>query len=201
MQQRNGEGFRLLTGPVTSPTLLRQIDDLLQKFPKAAWHAYEPIDEGNAEAGAALAFGRPLRPVPQLDKARVLVALDADPLGQGPDQLSNARGFAARRRPQDGEFSRIYSIEAAPTLTGAKADHRIALQPQLISEVAIAIAQFDGRARSRGVASRPGDAAGKASGRRPLGQPWTGHRAGGHGAAARDPRLGALDQCPIAGAG
>ena len=144
MQQRNGEGFRLLTGRVTSPTLLRQIDDLLQQFPKAAWHAYEPIDEDNAEAGAALAFGRPLRSVPQLDKARVLVTLDADALGHGPNQLGNARGFAARRRPQDGGFSRIYSIEAGPTLTGAKADHRIALRPQLISEVAIAIARSMG---------------------------------------------------------
>ena len=61
MRQRDGEGFRLLTGRVTSPTLLRQIDDLLQMFPKATWHAYEPIDDDNAEAGAALAFGRPLR--------------------------------------------------------------------------------------------------------------------------------------------
>ena len=144
MQQRSGEGFRLLTGRVTSPTLLRQIGDLLQQFPKAAWHAYEPIDEDNAEAGAALAFGRRLRSVPHLDKARVLVTLDADPLGQGPSQLSNARGFAARRHPKDGEFSRIYSIETAPTLTGAKADHRIALRPQLISETAIAIAHVMG---------------------------------------------------------
>ena len=144
MQRRDGAGFRLLTGRVTSPTLLRQIDDLMKAFPSAKWHAYEPVDDDNALAGAALAFGNPLRSVPQLDKARVLVALDADPLGHGPNQLSNARGFAARRRPQDGEFSRIYSIEAGPTLTGAKADHRIALQPGLISEVAIAIARSMG---------------------------------------------------------
>jgi Fe-S-cluster-containing dehydrogenase component len=144
MHRRDGEGFRLLTGRVTSPTLLRQIDDLLQMFPKAAWHAYEPIDEDNAQAGAALAFGKPLQVLPRLDKARVLVTLDADPLGQGPDQLRNAHGFAALRRPQSGDFSRIYSIEAAPTLTGAKADHRIALRPQLISEVAIAIARSMG---------------------------------------------------------
>ena len=44
MRQQGGEGFRLLTGRVTSPTLLRQIDDLLKLFPKASWHAYEPID-------------------------------------------------------------------------------------------------------------------------------------------------------------
>jgi molybdopterin-containing oxidoreductase family iron-sulfur binding subunit len=146
MHRRDGEGFRLLTGHVTSPTLLRQIDDLLQLFPKAAWHAYEPIDEDNAQAGAALAFGKPLKMVPKLDRARVLVTLDADPLGHGPAQLRNAHGFAALRRPQGGVFSRIYSIEAAPTLTGAKADHRLALPPQLIGEVAIAIARSLGAA-------------------------------------------------------
>ena len=146
VRQRNGDGFRLLTGRVTSPTLLRQIDDLLQMFPKAGWHACKPIDDDHAEAGAALAFGRPLRSMPHLDKARVVVALDADPLGHGPDQPANARGFAARRRPLDGGFSRIYSVEAAPTLTGAKADHRIALPPPSIGEVAIAIARSMGAA-------------------------------------------------------
>ena len=198
MQQRNGEGFRLLTGRVTSPTLLRQIDDLLQKFPKAAWHAYEPIDEDNAAAGAALAFGKRLRSVPHLDKARVLVALDADPLGQGPSQLSNARGFAARRRPQR-RFSRIYSIETAPTLTGAKADHRIALQPQLISEMAIAIAHVDGRPHSRGLAPGSGHASGKTSGGRPVGEPRRGRRTGRPVASTRNPCAGALDQRPSAG--
>jgi molybdopterin-containing oxidoreductase family iron-sulfur binding subunit len=68
VRQRNGEGFRLLTGRVTSPTLLRQIDDLLQTFPKAKWHAYEPIDDDHAEAGAALAFGRPLRAMARINR-------------------------------------------------------------------------------------------------------------------------------------
>jgi molybdopterin-containing oxidoreductase family iron-sulfur binding subunit len=146
LRQNGGEGFRLLTGNVTSPTLLRQIGDFLRLFPKAGWHAYEPIDEDKARAGAVLAYGRPLQTVPRLEKARVLVVLDADPLGQGPDQLRNARGFAARRTPQQGDFSRIYAIETALTLTGAKADHRLALRPEMIGEVAIAIAHSMGGA-------------------------------------------------------
>jgi molybdopterin-containing oxidoreductase family iron-sulfur binding subunit len=144
IRQRDGEGFRLLTGRVTSPTLLRQIDDLLQIFPKATWHAYEPVDDDSAQRGAALAFGKPLKALPRLDKARVLVTLDADPLGHGPEQLVHARGFAACRQPDRGDFSRIYTIEAVPSLTGAKADHRIALQPQLIGEIAVAIANSMG---------------------------------------------------------
>jgi molybdopterin-containing oxidoreductase family iron-sulfur binding subunit len=141
VRQRSGEGFRLLTGHVTSPTLLRQIDELLQMFPSAKWHAYNPVDTDNEQSGSILAFGRGLKTVPRLERARVLVALDADPLGHGPDQLRHARGFAAQRQAQAGTFSRIYSIEAAPTLTGTKADHRIALQPREINEVAIAIAR------------------------------------------------------------
>jgi molybdopterin-containing oxidoreductase family iron-sulfur binding subunit len=35
-----GEGFRLLTGPVSSPTLASQIRALLALYPKAKWHQY-----------------------------------------------------------------------------------------------------------------------------------------------------------------
>ena len=144
MRKQDGERFRLLTGRVTSPTLLRQIDDLLGMFPKASWHAYEPIDTDGSRAGTTLAFGRPLETVPRLEKVQVLLTLDADPLGHGPDQLRNARGFASRRTPNAREFSRIYSVESVPTLTGAKADHRFALHPALIGELAIAIARSMG---------------------------------------------------------
>jgi Fe-S-cluster-containing dehydrogenase component len=144
MLQRKGEGFRLLTGRISSPTLLRQIDDLLQMFPNATWHSYEPTENDAEQAGAALAFGTPLSIVPQLERARILVNLDADPLGHGPDQLRNAHAFASGRKPDPDQFSRIYTVEAAPTLTGAKADHRIALHPRLIAEFAIAIAHAMG---------------------------------------------------------
>ncbi|ACA20111.1 4Fe-4S ferredoxin iron-sulfur binding domain protein [Methylobacterium sp. 4-46] len=141
-RETRGEGMRLLTGRVTSPTLQRQIARLLDAYPRAAWHAHEPTEDASARAGAALAFGRPLWPVPHLDRAAVIVSLDADPLGPGPDQIRNGRGFGSRRVPAAGEgFSRLYAVEAAPTLTGAKADHRLALPPHRIGEVAVALAR------------------------------------------------------------
>src|SRR5919206_433531 len=130
LQARQGEGLRLLTGRVTSPTLARQIDGLLRAFPQAAWHVHEPADDA-ARAGAALAYGRPLDALPRFETADVVLALDADPLGPGPDQIRNARGWAARRDPQGpNPVSRLYALEAAPTLTGAKADNRLALHPR-----------------------------------------------------------------------
>jgi len=140
MMKSEGKGLRILTGRVTSPTLLRQIDDLLGRFPEASWHAYDPIDDAAARAGVLLAYGRDLHVVPHFERAHIVVALDSDPLGHGPDQLRNARGFAKGRQQREGGFSRWYSLESAPTLTGAKADHRIALQPGLIEEAALAIA-------------------------------------------------------------
>jgi Fe-S-cluster-containing dehydrogenase component len=144
IRQQNGGRLRLLTGRITSPTLLRQIDQLLDTFKEARWHAYDAIDDANALAGATAAFGTPFRVFPRLQDARVLVTLDADPIGHGPEQLRNARGFAARRRVGLDTISRLYCIEAAPTLTGAKADHRLALPPHLLVEAAIALANSAG---------------------------------------------------------
>jgi molybdopterin-containing oxidoreductase family iron-sulfur binding subunit len=137
----NGEGLRLLTGRVTSPTLLRQIGSFLSSYPNAGWHAYEPIGNENESEGAQIAFGKPLRPRPRLDDADVILALDADPLGPGPDQIRNAHDWAKARNPTNTQaFSRVYVAESALTLTGAKADHRLALHPHTIANVAIAVA-------------------------------------------------------------
>src|SRR6266581_4744891 len=38
----NGEGFRILTGIINSPTLATQIQALLALYPRAKWHQWEP---------------------------------------------------------------------------------------------------------------------------------------------------------------
>ncbi|WP_338928250.1 hypothetical protein WDZ11_11595 [Roseomonas mucosa] len=142
-EARGGAGLHLLTGHLTSPTLLRLIGDVRTRFPGLRWHAHEPVGEENLRAGAALAFGRPLSALPRLDRATTILALDADPLGPGPDQPRHARGFAAHRqarRGQSGDFSRLYVAESVPSLTGAKADHRLALPPAGLRDLAIALA-------------------------------------------------------------
>src|SRR3546814_5029927 len=53
-----GEGFRLLTGATTSPTLKRQIAELLQRWPAARWHRFEPVDDRALHAATWQAFGR-----------------------------------------------------------------------------------------------------------------------------------------------
>ena len=89
-----------------------------------------------------MAFGRPLQSLPQIGQARAILSLDADFLGPGPSQIRNARAWIEGRKPfsHDSPSSRLYVIEATPTMTGAKADHRLMLHPRLIHNAAIAIA-------------------------------------------------------------
>jgi molybdopterin-containing oxidoreductase family iron-sulfur binding subunit len=146
MQQeksRNGSGLRILTGRITSPTLRRQLDDLLHTFPEAKWYRYEPVNDDAALAGAVSALGQPVLTIPRLAEARVMLALDADPLGPGPQQIRMGREFIgarhARSSPQN--FLRLYVVEPAWSLTGANADHRLALSPQLVRNVALTVAK------------------------------------------------------------
>jgi Fe-S-cluster-containing dehydrogenase component len=138
---RGGSGLRLLTNRVTSPTLLAQIEALLRSFPKAKWYRYEPVDDDAARTGSTIAFGRPLSAIPRLADAGIAVALDADPIGPGPEQIRFGHDFGnARKSTSASQFLRLYAVESAWSLTGANADHRIRLSPPLVRGFALTLA-------------------------------------------------------------
>ncbi|HYZ34382.1 MAG TPA: 4Fe-4S dicluster domain-containing protein [Crenalkalicoccus sp.] len=142
LRPAQGEGLAIVTGHLTSPTELRLLAAVRRRFPRMAWHVHEPLQDANAEAGARAAFGQALRALPRLEQARVVLALDADPLGPGPQQVMLGHGFAERRmaRAEGGAFLRLYAAGSALTLTGAKADHRLALPPAQVVALAAHVA-------------------------------------------------------------
>ncbi len=89
---------------------------------------------------ARLAFGEDLEPVYHLEKADVIVSLEADFLAWGPARLKDARAFAARRDPGEGgaaaSMNRLYVVECTPSLTGAAADHRLAIPARDVAPLA-----------------------------------------------------------------
>ncbi|HVZ54973.1 MAG TPA: 4Fe-4S ferredoxin, partial [Pseudolabrys sp.] len=137
---RQGAGLALLTERVTSPTLRRQIGDLLKQYPQARWYVHEPVSDDFAVRGSTMAFGRPLSALPRIADAALIVAIDADFLGAGPRQIADARAFAQRRQRAVAPFLRLYAVEPDWSLTGANADHRLALHPGLLRNLALAIA-------------------------------------------------------------
>ena len=83
-----GAGLRILTGPVTSPTLLDQLKTLLAKYPQAKWIQYSPVERRNTLAGTKLAFGRLTIPYTTSHKADVVLSLDCDFLFTEPGHLA-----------------------------------------------------------------------------------------------------------------
>jgi len=139
-RRRDGAGLRLLTETVTSPTMAAQMRALLREFPAARWHQYEPAASEGARAGASLAFGRHVDSQYRLERADVVLALDADLLGSGTASLRHTREFTRRRRPDAGTMSRLYVAERSPSITGSMADHRLPLRAHEIELLAWGIA-------------------------------------------------------------
>ncbi|HWN71016.1 MAG TPA: TAT-variant-translocated molybdopterin oxidoreductase, partial [Haliangium sp.] len=131
----DGAGLRVLSESHSSPTLARLRAELLARFQAARWYEYEPVSLTNdnerlglQKAGMVPAGAAGLRAVPQLDRARRIVALEADLFDLHPARLQMSAGFAKGRQPQTPEaMNRLYAVESSFTIAGASADHRLPL--------------------------------------------------------------------------
>jgi len=132
----DGNGLRLLTRNVTSPTVTAQLKQILRRFPRAKWHVHDPV------ADAAPALAEPVDAVYDLTGASVIVSLDSDFLFAEPGSLRFARQFsdARRVRRDKAQMNRLYVAESTMTMTGSAADHRIPMDPFGIVELVWALA-------------------------------------------------------------
>ena len=105
-----GAGLRILTEPITSPSLSEVVATILQDYPQARWHQYDPVAADGGRLGLRQATGSASDAVYHLDKADVVVSLDADFLGFGASMVRYTRDFADRRRVTDDakKMNRLY---------------------------------------------------------------------------------------------
>lgn len=137
LQGRGGQGLHILSEASSSLSLEAQRKRLQGAYPLAVWHEYEPLSWDNERQGTMIAFGKPLRPQYALDRADVVVCLDADPLCDHPAAVKHARDFAdGRRRADVGSMNRLYAVESIFSITGTMADHRFPVQSRQVETVA-----------------------------------------------------------------
>jgi len=143
---KQGGGIRFLTQPITSPTVGSQMKELLQAWPQAKWHQYEPANRDNVRAGAVMALGQPVNTTYRFDLADRILSLDCDFLSCLPGSLRYARDFAAKRRvtEESKEMSRLYVVETTPSNTGAKADHQWCVKPSELEGITRALSAGSG---------------------------------------------------------
>ncbi|MFN2500938.1 MAG: TAT-variant-translocated molybdopterin oxidoreductase [Pyrinomonadaceae bacterium] len=139
-----GAGIRFLTETVTSPTLIDQFRRVSGELPNSRWIQYEPVNTDTATSGAMMAFGTPVNTVYEFDRAERILSLDADifsgfNVGYMKDYVAGKA--YSHDRP---DINRLYAIETTISLTGAKADHRLAVKPSEMAEVAKAVAMAVG---------------------------------------------------------
>lgn len=143
LEAANGRGLAIVSGGWCSPTVNRLAALVRERFPEARWVVHEPVGDSSLFEGLRLATGSVYRPALHLDRARRVLALDADVLLTESESVANARGFASGRRVSDvsGEMSRLYVAESTLSLTGANADHRVRLESHRIGSFALAVAR------------------------------------------------------------
>jgi MoCo/4Fe-4S cofactor protein with predicted Tat translocation signal len=140
---RDGQGIYFLSETVTSPTLAGQWKQLQAKYPAAKLVQWEPVNRDAAMAASKAAFGSYTDAQYKLENADVILSLDADFLGgiAQPGFLPLAAAYAERHRYEEGStMNRMYVVETMPTVTGFKAEHRLALKPSDLAAFATALA-------------------------------------------------------------
>jgi molybdopterin-containing oxidoreductase family iron-sulfur binding subunit len=137
-----GAGLAVLSESFSSPTLARLASELRARYPRLQWATYDAVSDESRLAGLRQATGRDLELMLRLDRAAVILALDADPLLTDPEMIRHARGFADGRRAgaSSGAMNRLYVVEGVYSLTGAMADHRLRLESRQIAPFLAALA-------------------------------------------------------------
>jgi len=138
----DGTGVAVLAGASSSPTRQMVRNRFLQTHPQAGWYEYEPISRDNEREGTRLVFGTALRVQPKLGAVGVVACFDADPLFDHPSSLRLAREFAAARHPETGAGARLYVTEPSYSLTGVRADHRVAVPSSRVPVVLARVAHL-----------------------------------------------------------
>ncbi len=142
-EAKQGAGLALLTPTIVSPTLARQMREVRAMYPRARIVQWDAIHRDEARAGAIAAFGKDAVPACDFDKAKVVLALDSDFMGGGPECVRPTRDFTKHRKVRKGQtaMNRLYVVENAPTVTGMMADHRLPLRSRDVENFTRALAK------------------------------------------------------------
>ena len=152
-----GARLAVLSESFSSPTQARLVSELRTRFPRLQWATYDAVSDENRLAGLRQVAGRDVDLMLRLDRAAVILCLDADPLLTDPEAIRHARGFADGRRAgaSGGAMNRLYAVEGVYSLTGTMADHRLRLESRQIGAFLAALAA---RLGAPGAPSQPGAA-------------------------------------------
>ena len=143
--RNGGSGIRIVTEVTSSPTLIAQMESILAG---AAERALAAVGAGRERPGGRWARGWPLAATstpstastgPTRSSASTPTSSRAMPTRCATRAISSTGGGSRARR--GNSMNRLYAVEGTPTLTGAKADHRLRVLSRDVLTVAQAVAE------------------------------------------------------------
>lgn len=133
-------GVAVLVPHLDSPSLNASLRTLAQRG--VAVYAHGADLQPQRRAAHKALSGSDVDVMGTLRDARVIVALDADPIGSGPFHVAHARGYAdGRRTGLPDEMNRLYAVEPTFSITGLSADNRLQLPASQVGVFAKALAK------------------------------------------------------------
>jgi MoCo/4Fe-4S cofactor protein with predicted Tat translocation signal len=135
----SGKEIAVISNTINSPSLKKALDEFKTAYPTAKVYSFELFDDSTRRSAWEKSYGTPNLPIVQLDKAKVILALESDFLGNEGNKIENSMMYVKNRDAYDGEFNRLYAVEGNASITGMNADYRIILRTDAIEEFVYAL--------------------------------------------------------------
>lgn len=127
----SGREIAVVMKTLLSPTTKEVFNDFVAKYPTVKLYSYELFTDVNRNSAWQKSYGGGRFPLISWDKAKLILALEADFLGNEGNTIEQMRLFAATRNDTDlDNFSRLVIAESGMTITGMNADLRLRLRPE-----------------------------------------------------------------------
>jgi molybdopterin-containing oxidoreductase family iron-sulfur binding subunit len=137
----NRGAVRFLSGTITSPTVRAAIQEFLKGFPDARHIVYDPCSNSALLDAHEQTHGVRALPRFHFDKAEVIVSFDADFLGTWISPVEYTADYRAGRDLEEKRVSYHVQFEPRMSVTGSKADRRLAVAPGEMGLVLTHLAQ------------------------------------------------------------
>src|SRR5262249_53745119 len=125
----------LLSTTLTSPSTRQIIAEFAEHTPGFHHVVYDPVSLSAMRIANAQSFGRAVIPHYAFDKARVIVALEADFLGTWLSPVEFSRQYARTRKEVETPALHV-QFESGLSVTGSNADVRVPVAPSDLGAVA-----------------------------------------------------------------
>lgn len=159
----NGGDVRVLSGSLASPTTKRAIKDFLSSFNTQGEGdrdestptvnikhvVYDAVSYYGIRKANELSFGKAVVPNYRFDKAKTIVSVGADFLGNWVAPIEFSHQYGRARKVDEGKLAKHIQFEANLSLSGSNADDRYPVKPSqygaILTNIYNEIAKLMGR--------------------------------------------------------